>query len=72
MGSIFGALSGFALLFIIPGIIYVAIGCLFRKFRPARQGSLFVGIFSIRMREWQSWIAIGVLCVATGVIFYLF
>jgi hypothetical protein len=72
MGSIFGALSGFALLFIIPGIICVAIGCLFRKFRPSQQGSLFVGILSIRMREWKSWMTMGVFCVATGVIFYLF
>ena len=72
MGSIFGALTGFAILFIVPGIICIGIGCLFRKFRPSRQGSLIAGILSIDMREWQSWMIMGIFCVATGAIFYLF
>jgi hypothetical protein len=72
MGSVFGALSGFAPLFMIPGIICIAIGCLFRKFRPSKQGSLIVGCFSIGMREWLSWVVMGIFCLAFGAILALF
>jgi hypothetical protein len=65
----FGVLSDIALYcLIIPGIIFVLVGCVVKRFRPSARGNLSLWFFSFEMAQWLSLLMFGVFWLAVGLV----